>query len=762
MATVDFASGVYLFEKNLSTRPRAQANDTVGMVGRFRKGRIGERMLITSPRDKNLLLGTNDLSVGRFGNVLDDLLTETSRVFVTRVARESKYAGLVCRKSASAQIPTPTASAAAGAGAGLGQLSNGTYSYRVSAYDLYGETVASINVTASVVTSPTTATLTTTLTGTNNDITYRSVAAGVIGNSHSIEYIDPAANLSPLSVSIVESGGALTVEISLATNGLGTIVTTANDILVALAAQGTAFSDYITAELATGNDGSGVVTALAATNLSGGAATGSNDGYVNISWNNLQSRGAIGYKVYGRTIGTELLIANVAGGQVTTYRDTGTITPAGALPSINTTSDLALLPWALGEDDPANSYVFQSTDLFILYADNQGTWANTEVRAAITRIDTVSNSFEISIYDQTGAAVEKYWVARQRQLDGYGIQQFIEDRINIFSNRVKVRNNTANTDTVTKLFPYPVAMAGGDDGVTPLDSDFINALQLFADPDQVRVRQLVNAGYTSLPYQQALVGIAEARKDCVARLDAPVTAQTSVTNMLTWRNVEANWNTSFATVQCSDKRAYDRENSTEVFVPMSGEEAAAYVRVARAEAPWFAAAGRENGRTTANFLGTRRQNNGATMPANQGERNALAEAHINYIVTRPGAGSWIGEQFTLTAQPSLLENANVRFLLINIQQAIAEFLEYYTFQPGDEILRRQLSVKVQAYLERVQGLRGIRSGFEVICDESNNSAEDQDAGIVNLEVALTPIAPGRRIAFTTIITPTGFSFSDLS
>lgn len=761
MATVDFASGVYLFEKNLSTRPRAQANDTVGMVGRFRKGRIGERMLITSPRDKSLLLGTNDLSVGRFGNVLDDLLTETSRVFVTRVARESKYAGLVCRKSASAQIPTPTASAAAGAGAGLGQLSNGTYSYRVSAYDLYGETVASINVTASVVTSPTTATLTTALTGTNNDITYRSVAAGVIGNSHSIEYIDPAANLSPLSVSIVESSGALTVEVSLATNGSGTIVTTANDILVALAAQGTAFSDYITAELATGNDGSGVVIALAATNLAGGAATGSNDGYVNVSWNSLQARGATGYKVYGRTAGTELLIANVSGGQVTTYRDTGTITPAGALPSINTTSDLALLPWSLGEDDPTNSYAFQSTDLFILYADNQGTWANTEVRAAITRIDTVSNSFEISIYDQTGAAVEKYWVARQRQLDGYGIQQFIEDRINIFSNRVKVLNNPTNTDTVTKLFPYPVAMAGGDDGVTPLDSDFINALQLFADPDQVQVRQLVTAGYTSLPYQQALVGIAEARKDCVARLDAPVTAQTSVTNMLTWRNVEANWNTSFATVQCSDKRAYDRENSTEVFVPMSGEEAAAYVRVAR-KAPWFAAAGRENGRTTANFLGTRRQNNGATMPANQGERNALAEAHINYIVTRPGAGSWIGEQFTLTAQPSLLENANVRFLLINIQQAIAEFLEYYTFQPGDEILRRQLSVKVQAYLERVQGLRGIRSGFEVICDESNNSAEDQDAGIVNLEVALTPIAPGRRIAFTTIITPTGFSFSDLS
>jgi hypothetical protein len=43
-----------------------------------------------------------------------------------------------------------------------------------------------------------------------------------------------------------------------------------------------------------------------------------------------------GYRIYGRTIGTERLIATV--GLVTTYIDTGAITPAGALPSSNTTS----------------------------------------------------------------------------------------------------------------------------------------------------------------------------------------------------------------------------------------------------------------------------------------------------------------------------------------------------------------------------------------------------------------------------------------
>ena len=46
--------------------------------------------------------------------------------------------------------------------------------------------------------------------------------------------------------------------------------------------------------------------------------------------------GATGYRIYGRTAGSELFIAQV--GAVTSYVDTGSITPAGALPTIDTTT----------------------------------------------------------------------------------------------------------------------------------------------------------------------------------------------------------------------------------------------------------------------------------------------------------------------------------------------------------------------------------------------------------------------------------------
>jgi hypothetical protein len=67
------------------------------------------------------------------------------------------------------------------------------------------------------------------------------------------------------------------------------------------------------------------------TSLTIAASTG-----VNVNWGAVA--GATGYKVYGRSSGAELLIATL--GNVTTFLDNGSVTPAGAMPTVNTTS-----PW---------------------------------------------------------------------------------------------------------------------------------------------------------------------------------------------------------------------------------------------------------------------------------------------------------------------------------------------------------------------------------------------------------------------------------
>ncbi len=111
------------------------------------------------------------------------------------------------------------------------------------------------------------ATLSTNLSGSNNDLTFTAVTAGTGGNSVTVSYVDPSANAASLSVSVL--GTAITV--NLATDGGGLITSTATLVRAALIAS-TPAAALITPTLKTGNDGTGVVTALAATALAGGAA----------------------------------------------------------------------------------------------------------------------------------------------------------------------------------------------------------------------------------------------------------------------------------------------------------------------------------------------------------------------------------------------------------------------------------------------------------------------------------------------------------
>jgi hypothetical protein len=118
----------------------------------------------------------------------------------------------------------------------------------------------------------TAATLSTNLTGTNNDLTYTAKSFDpAVGNDITIAYVDPAGNDQALSVGV--STHAITV--NLATGSGGAITSTATQVAAAIAASGPA-NALVAVANKTGNDGTGVVTALGATNLAGGARGAAN------------------------------------------------------------------------------------------------------------------------------------------------------------------------------------------------------------------------------------------------------------------------------------------------------------------------------------------------------------------------------------------------------------------------------------------------------------------------------------------------------
>jgi len=111
-------------------------------------------------------------------------------------------------------------------------------------------------------------------TGDDNSLTITAREYGTGGNSIRVTYVDPAANSQALAVSVAGTS----IVVSLATNGGGSITSTAAQVKAAIEAHEPAnrlVSVAIhTGDSGTADDGSGVVTAMAATALTGGAGTG--------------------------------------------------------------------------------------------------------------------------------------------------------------------------------------------------------------------------------------------------------------------------------------------------------------------------------------------------------------------------------------------------------------------------------------------------------------------------------------------------------
>lgn len=117
---------------------------------------------------------------------------------------------------------------------------------------------------------PVASTLETNLTGTNNDIKLTAQTAGVDGDNITLTIVDPAGNDAVLEVTV--DGTDITV--NCATDGSSAITSTAAQVMAAINDNEDAFA-LVVASLKTGNDGTGVVTALSETPLASGSDGGS-------------------------------------------------------------------------------------------------------------------------------------------------------------------------------------------------------------------------------------------------------------------------------------------------------------------------------------------------------------------------------------------------------------------------------------------------------------------------------------------------------
>jgi phage tail sheath protein FI len=345
------------------------------------------------------------------------------------------------------------------------------------------------------------------------------------------------------------------------------------------------------------------------------------------------------------------------------------------------------------------------------------------------------------------------WLCSRKQgkKDGFGRNIYVVDVLES-SNYIRARDNVAVLDNVyPKDQVTPLLLGGGNDGLAVTDSEMITAALTLANKDELLLTVLMDGGFATPAYQQALDGIASSRQDCVALLSVPYSAEASasyMTDIIDYRKTTLNLNSSYSALYTSHVKIYDRFNDRSLYVSPEGYAAAVISYSATNQEIWFPPAGYRRG--IIQVLDVRRK-------FTRGEMDALYDSGINPIRFAPGKGIAVWGQKTLLSRPSSLDRLNVRLLLVVIEPAIAAALEDFLFEFNDEPTRSLATSIVDSYMVDIQARRGVQD-FRVVCNSTNNTAVDIDNNRLNMDVFIKPNRSAEEINLRMVLTATSISF----
>lgn len=333
--------------------------------------------------------------------------------------------------------------------------------------------------------------------------------------------------------------------------------------------------------------------------------------------------------------------------------------------------------------------------------------------------------------------------------DQYGNSIFVEDVINGRSTYIKIyANPNIINDEET---PNPIPVFGtykvdyATSGNSPEMPELVKAWDLFLDRTQTTVTLLMNCGYINEAensYQQAMLKVAEKRRDCFCLFDVPSTA-TESDLVLDWRKNSNGMNTYRGAVFTPWVKSYDSENGKRNF-NMCPSAYIAKIMGASGK-PWIAAAGPNRGYYTSSVVSP----TGLTSYYDEDTGGVLYQNQLNCgIKDIAGYANW--GQKTLQMKPSALDRINVARTVIYIETTLRDAARYHLFENNTAFERMQITLQFNQFLDEVLNGGGL-TRYQVVCDDSNNTPYIIQNNQLVIDIYLWPVYTTEFIALNTIV-----------
>lgn len=208
-------------------------------------------------------------------------------------------------------------------------------------------------------------------------------------------------------------------------------------------------------------------------------------------------------------------------------------------------------------------------------------------------------------------------------------------------------------------------------------------------------------------------------------------------------------NTSYGAAYFPNYTQYDAINKVRVTLPASVAALAALAYNDRVAYPWFAPAGFN--RASLDFV-ERTQ-----VKVRNNERERMYSVKINPIVKFPRDGHVIMAQNTLMLDKSDLNSINVQRMISSVKRTLIQIGNQIIFDQNVPELRSEFVKNVSSELTTLQTKLGIEK-FRIICDETNNSAEDVENLRMNAQIRVVPTRAIEFIDLDLIVTNAGVAF----
>ena len=271
-----------------------------------------------------------------------------------------------------------------------------------------------------------------------------------------------------------------------------------------------------------------------------------------------------------------------------------------------------------------------------------------------------------------------------------------------------------------------------------------------ADEFDFNLITVPGVNYNDHPYVASLViEVCENRGDAFYIMDIAHNQMAGAESIQTVIDLAGQFDTNYAATYYPWVKIQETNSNKIMPVPPSVVMMSVFAANDKVSAEWFAPAGlNRGGIPTAVQVADRLSHT---------ERDSLYENHVNPIAAFPGQGVVAWGQKTLQRNPSALDRINVRRLLIALKKFIASSSRFLVFEQNVSTTRQRFLNIVNPYLESVQQRSGIYS-FKVVMDETNNTPDLVDRGILYGQIYIQPTRTAEFVVLDFNVMPTGASF----